>query len=257
MAIKKRNAMVAGGAGAIGRTIARGMVKAGYTVTIVDVDGERAQRVAESTGASRSIGVDLTTERGVAAAVEAARDGGQLHAIVNAQGISPKRNGRQWPFHEISIEDWQHVLDVNLTGPFLLVKAAYKYLARHDGASIVNLVSIVAKTGVDINLPDGPGAHYCASKAGIQNLTMSLARELAPLGIRCNGVAPGTILSGMALADDKIVDDPADAESSDAIPLGRVGVPSDVAPAVLFLLSDDARYITGEVIDVDGGLMPD
>ncbi len=253
----RRNGLVCGGAGAIGRAIAARMVEAGYTVTIADADDSRATMIAKKVGAHRSLGVDLTTEQGAEAAVDAARSDGQLHAIVNAQGISPKREGFRWPFNEISLDDWRRVMEVNITSPFLLAKAAYPHLARHDGASIVNLVSIVAKTGVDINLPRGPGAHYCASKAGVQNLTMSLARELAPLGIRCNGVAPGTILSGMALSDDEIVEDPAKAEPSAAIPLGRVGVPSDVAAAVLFLLSDQARYITGEVIDVDGGLMPD
>jgi NAD(P)-dependent dehydrogenase (short-subunit alcohol dehydrogenase family) len=251
-------ALIAGGAGGIGQAIAAKALAQGFEVTIADLDGGRAAEVAAELSASRSVGVDLSTEDGAQEAIEAARDGGELDALVCSQGISPKKDGRKIPFYEIERAEWDQVLAVNLTGPFLLAKHAYPHLHR-DGGAIVNIVSITAKTGA--SGPDGASfppwspsaAHYAASKAGLKNLTASVARELAPEGIRCNGVSPGYVGTGMGGTTAPELDEMIRPQ----IPLGRASTPAEVASAVGFLLSPDSAYITGEVIDVDGGWLPD
>jgi NAD(P)-dependent dehydrogenase (short-subunit alcohol dehydrogenase family) len=174
---------------------------------------------------------------------------------VCSQGISPKKDGRKRPFHEIDLAEWDQVLATNLTGPFLLAKAAYPRLARDGHAALLNIVSITAK--VAASGPEGApyapftpaGAHYAASKAALHNLTISLARELAPEGIRCNGVSPGLV--GRAMGGS--IDEATQRKMVDQIPLGRAATPEELATVVVFLLSEEARYITGEVVDVDGG----
>lgn len=251
--------LVVGGAGGIGRWIVERMVRAGYEVTIADINPQQSAEVAQRTGAIRWVTADITTELGAQRAVAVARDGGELHAVVNSGGISPKKEGKKRPFHEIELDEWNRVLAVNLTGPFLVMREAYPHLARHDNASIVNLVSIMGKAGT--SGPDGTrygllspsGAHYAASKAALANLIASASRELAPLGIRCNGVSPGYVGSGMGGSTAEDVN----RAIIPQIPLGRAAEPDEVAGVVAFLLGRDAGYITGEVIDIDGGWMPD
>ena len=252
-------ALVAGGAGGIGRQIVQNMVNDGYRVTIADVDAQRANEVARATGASGFVVADLSTDDGARLAVEAATAGETLHALVNTQGISPKKDGKMRPFYEIDLEEWNRVLAVNLTGPFLLVKHAYHQFVRDGSASVVNIVSITAKTGAagPAGSTFGPfspsAAHYAASKAALKNLTASVSRELAPLGIRCNAVSPGYLGGGMAGSTASDLD----AIMRPQIPLGRAATAQDVAGVVSFLLSGAAHYITGETIDVDGGWIPD
>ncbi len=248
-------ALVAGGAGGIGRAIVRHLADAGYEVTAADLPGEQAAQVATAAGAARFAGVDLASEQGAAEAVATATDGGELHALVCSQGISPKKNGLKRPFYELELEEWDRVMAVNLTGPFLLARAAYPQLARDGRASLLNIVSITAKVGA--SGPDGSpyppftpaGAHYAASKAALKNLTASLARELAPEGIRCNGLSPGLV--GTAMGGS--IDDATKRRMVEQIPLGRPATPDHIATVVAFLLSEQAAYITGEIVDVDGG----
>ena len=250
--------LVAGGAGGIGRHIVARMVTAGYEVTVADVDAARAEQVRRETGAARVWVGDLATEDGAREAVAAARDSEVLHALVIASGISPKKNGRKRPFFEITLAEWNQVVSVNLTGPFLLCKAAYPHLARDGRAAIVAIVSIMAKLGAsgpdEAYPPYSPaGAHYAAAKAALRNLVYSMSRELAPLGIRCNGVSPGHVGTGMG---GTTAGDLGRAVLTQ-IPLGRTARPEEIADVVDYLLGDRSTYITGEIVDVDGGWCPD
>jgi NAD(P)-dependent dehydrogenase (short-subunit alcohol dehydrogenase family) len=256
---KRPTALVAGGAGGIGRAIVARLATAGYSVTAADLPTDGAEAIAIKAGAERFVGVDLSTEEGALQAVDAASDGGRLHALVCSQGISPKKDGHKRPFYEIELTEWERVLAVNLTGPFLLAKAAYPVLARDGRASILNIVSITAKiaaSGPD-DAPFPPftpaGAHYAASKAGLSNFTASLARELASEQIRVNGISPGIVGSAMGGS----IDENTKRRMIDQIPLGRSAAPDEIATVVNFLLSEQAAYITGEIIDVDGGWSAD
>jgi NAD(P)-dependent dehydrogenase (short-subunit alcohol dehydrogenase family) len=249
-------ALVTGGAGHIGAAVAARLAAGGYAVTIADL----AEPEPELAGlVDRHLAVDVASEPGARGAVRAAAGTGGLDVLVNCIGVSPKQNGRKRPLGEITLTEWLRVFAVNLTACFLTMREAMPLLRRHANASIVNIVSAVAKLGAAG--PDGAsygpahpaGAHYCASKAALANLTVSGARELAEHGVRCNGVAPGYIGSGMGGSTDATVE----RRLVGQVPLGRSGTAGEVAAVVGFLVSPEASYLTGEIIDVDGGWVPD
>ncbi|HEX6325413.1 MAG TPA: SDR family NAD(P)-dependent oxidoreductase [Jiangellaceae bacterium] len=249
-------ALVTGGAGHIGTAISTRLAAGGYRVTVADV-AEPAPALADVI--DRHVAVDVASEQGARDAVRVAAGADGLDVLVNCLGVSPKKDGRKRPFEEITLEEWQRVFSVNVTACFLTMRESMLLLKRHANASIVNVVSAVAKLGTAG--PDGStfgpahpaAAHYCASKAALANLTVSGARELAPSGIRCNGVAPGYIGSGMGGATDEVVE----RRLVGQLPLGRAGTADEVAAVVGFLVSPEASYLTGEIIDVDGGWVPD
>jgi len=158
------------------------------------------------------------------------------------------------PLADIEVGEWNMVMAVNLTAPFVMIREAIPHLSDGESA-IVNIGSIQGKIGSSgpVGVTYGPfspsGAHYSASKAGLANLTISVARELAPRGIRCNALAPGVVGAGMKGGRDE--DELKKVLSQ--VPLGRPARVEEVASAVAFLLSDQASYITGETLDVNGG----
>jgi NAD(P)-dependent dehydrogenase (short-subunit alcohol dehydrogenase family) len=249
-------ALVTGGAGHIGAAITARLAAGGYAVTVADLAEPQSEPASVI---DRHLVVDVASEPGARRAVQAAAGADGLDVLVNCLGVSPKKDGRKRPFGEITLAEWQRVFAVNVTACFLTMREAMPLLRRHANASIVNVVSAVAKLGTagPEGATYGPahpsGAHYCASKAALANLTVSGSRELAERGIRCNGVAPGYIGSGMG----GTTDDTVERRLIGQVPLSRPGTADEVAAVVGFLVSPDASYLTGEIIDVDGGWVPD
>lgn len=249
-------AIVTGGRGGIGRAIVERLATSGYRVVSADV-APVADDETSIDGVSHVV-TDLTDEGAVRGMVrDASTDG--LHVLVNCAGISPKRNGAAPQVPDIDLEEWDRVFSVNVRSCFLTTREAWPHLVDHDNASVVNVVSAVAKLaasgppGTSYGLTHPAGAHYCASKAALANLTLSVSRALGSRGVRCNGVAPGYINSGMRNATSPEVEQAVVRQ----LPLGRPGTSLEVANVVGFLVSPAASYLTGEIIDVDGGWSPD
>lgn len=249
-----RVAAITGAAQGIGKAIAERLGSAGCALMLVDVTPtilaatvhELAARGATAHGlvgdVSKSADVNRVIEEIVARH-------SRIDFLVNNAGVSYKREGRKIPLVEIPEEQWDRVFGVNLKGAFLCSQAAAKHMMRQRFGGIVNIASMAGKLG-----NSGPaGAHYSASKAGLICLTKSLALELAPYGIRANAVAPGVIRTEMLSASSEEVNQ----QFLARIPLNRFGTPAEVADAVGFLLSDASAYITGEILDVNGGILMD
>lgn len=259
-AVRPRAAIVTGGTGGIGRIISQRLAAEGYAVVVADIDPEATNAVAAGLPANgwadhRGFAGDLTlgdVNKDLAAfAAEIAPVG----AVINAVGISPKRSGRKIEFFELGDEDWSQVMAVNVGAPFFLIREVYKHMPTDGSASIVNLLSVVAKigTGGGANAASGPflpsNVAYGASKAALQNLTASLAHELADRRIRVNGVAPGFVATPM------MADVPQDAKLLNQVPMKRFAKPEEIADAVVFLVSEKASYITGASLDINGGMV--
>lgn len=251
-------ALVTGGRGGIGRAIVERLAARGYDVVAADVAPLDDALGAEPPAAISHVVTDLTDETAVRAMVREAGEGG-LHVLVNCAGISPKRDGLAPQIPDIDLEEWDRVFAVNVRSCFLTLREAWPLFVEDDNASVVNVVSVVAKLaaagppGTSWGLSHPAGAHYCASKAALGNLTSSAARGLASRGVRCNGVAPGYINSGMRNSTAPEIEQAVVRQ----LPLGRAGTSAEVAGVVDFLVSPAASYLTGEIIDVDGGWSPD
>jgi NAD(P)-dependent dehydrogenase (short-subunit alcohol dehydrogenase family) len=244
-------AVVTGGASGIGRATAGALAAEGAMVAIADVDeggGERAAAaVREAGGEAFFRRTDVRSMAEVEAVVAAAADRhGRLDVLVNNAAVAvPGSAG------EMAEEDWLRVLDVNLSGVWRGMRAAIPRMLAQGGGSIVNLSSVQGHVGFV------GWAGYAAAKGGVDALTRQAAVEYAPMGIRVNAVAPGTIMTEM---NETIMRDSGAGEAVMAgwvamHPVGRVGQPHEVAAAIVFLASDDAAFITGESLRVDGGLV--
>jgi NAD(P)-dependent dehydrogenase (short-subunit alcohol dehydrogenase family) len=236
-------ALVTGAARGIGLATAKRFLADGWRVALLDIEGEQQRSAVVALNApddTLALTCDVSDAGSVAAAI-AAIDGcfGRLDALVNNAGVAVFA-----PVLETSDADWSRIMAVNLTGPFLCTKAAAPLMREHGGGAIVNITSISAVRASTLR------SAYGTSKAGLAHLTKQLAVELASLGIRVNGVAPGPVETAMA----KAVHTPEiRADYHDAIPLNRYGLEEELAEAIVFLCSDRASYITGQILAVDGG----
>ncbi len=245
MILKDRTAIVTGGGQGIGRAICGIFAEEGASVVVVDINESSAEETARQLiregHAARAVRADIS----VAAEISTLADGvveefGRVDILVNNAGLALFRSVEQ-----CTEEEWDRVMAVNLKGPFLLSKALLPTMTAQRSGAVINLASVAGKTGGVVS-----GAPYSVSKAGIECLTKSLARELAPHGVRVNAIAPGIIDTALTARHDPAF--------VDAIPLGgSKGEPRDVAEAALFLASDRSRHITGEILDVNGGLLMD
>jgi 3-oxoacyl-[acyl-carrier protein] reductase len=244
--LKDRVALITGGGAGIGREIALTFARHGACVAIVDIDEAGAEAVSaqiqESGGQALAIHCDVTQPDQVQAAVQATVDTfGGLHILVNNAGICPLR-----PFEEITLQEWNTVLAVNLTGPFLFAQAALPHLrAAGEKGRVINMGSLAGQIG-----GIAVGAHYSVSKGGIMVLAKQLSKLLASDRVTVNSIAPGTTDTPLTAAWPEETR----AGLVKQIPLGRLGEPRDIAELALFLASDAASYITGAVINVNGGL---
>jgi NAD(P)-dependent dehydrogenase (short-subunit alcohol dehydrogenase family) len=236
-------ALVTGAARGIGLAIAKRFLADGWRVALLDIEHELLRgAIAGLANPDNTIALtcDVSDADAVAAAVTAvSRRFGRLDALVNNAGIAVFA-----PLLETSNRDWSRILAVNLTGPFLCTKAAAPLMREHGGGAIVNITSISAVRASTLR------SAYGTSKAGLAHLTKQLAVELASLGIRVNGVAPGPVETAMAKA---VHTAEIRADYHDAIPLNRYGLEEELAEAVFFLCSDRSSYITGQILAVDGG----
>lgn len=245
----ERVALVTGAARGLGAAIARRLASAGHPVVLADVL-ESVEATAASIAAgghrARAIRLDVADEAAVAALPESLGEWWSgLGVLVNNAGISPKADGgRKRLVEDTPTEEWRRVLEVNLTGPFLLCRAAIPVLKRRGWGRIVMMTSQAARAPSSIT-----GAYYGASKAGLMGFARNLAAELGPFGITVNSVAPGRIRSDMVAGAAPGLND----AFLSTVPLGRLGEPEEVAEVVRFLASDAAAYLTGTTIDVGGG----
>ncbi len=232
----QRSALVIGGASGIGWAVANGLAAEGCRVTIADLNSDGAAARAADLGPPHAgAGVDVTDEESVAALFDRT---GPLDVVVNTAGI-----GGVGRITELPLEQFRAVVDVCLIGGFIVIKHAGRHL--RDGGSLVSLTSLNARLAA-------PGmSAYCAAKAGLAMLTQVAALELAARRIRVNAVSPGFVETPLT-EGVKLVPGALD-EYLENTPLGRVGTPTDVAHAVLFLCSPKASWLTGEVLDLNGG----
>ena len=239
--------VVTGGASGIGRACARALAEVGRPVSLWDLNGEGAAEataaIAADCGvATHSVGLDVTDSAAVAGAVESARDAlGSIGGLVHAAGIVTSMD-----IDRLTEEIWDSVLGVNLRAEVFVAKALLSDLRSHQGSAIVGIGSIMSVVGS----PTIPS--YTASKHGVVGLTKSLANYLGPDGIRVNAVCPGYIETPMTA--QMMADAPTKAACVDKSPLGRVGAPVDIAKAVRFLMSEEAGFVTGTTLIVDGGV---
>lgn len=249
MLLKGRNALITGAGQGIGKAIALSLAEYGCNVAINDLNGELAQKVAmEAVNLGRkgiAIVGDVTSNSEVTRMFkEAVTQLGNVDIVVNNAGIILK-----CPFWEITEDQWDKVMSVNLKGVFLCCQAAASYMRQQQHGKIINIASIAGKCGGGIL----GNTAYASSKAGVIGLTKGLARELGPYGVTVNAVTPGLTETEMT----KDITPEKKALVVSRIPLGRPGKITDVAGAVIFLASSLSDFISGEIMDVDGGFMMD
>jgi len=243
--LKEKVGIVTGAGSGIGKAIAKKLAQEGCNLVANDINETSLNNVVneiQSLG-YRAIGVkaDVANKTEVELLVKTTiQKYGKIDLLVNNAGIYPAS-----PVTELKEEEWNRVIDVNLKGVFICSQEVVKYMIKQKSGAIVNIGSVDGKE------PPGGNAHYSAAKAGVMNITKTFALELAKYGIRVNCVAPGWVATPNILANDRwkmIIN---------KIPIGRLAKAEEIADGVLFLLSDSSSYITGEILDINGGLMMD
>ena len=243
--LEGKTAIVTGGAQGIGSVVAMRMAEVGANIVIFDMQEEKARKtakeIAEATGKkTAAYGVDVTDPVQVKAAIEQAdADMGGLDLLFNNAGIVLHKSA-----YDVTPVEWAKVINVNLKSAFNFIHACTPVMMRQKAGSIINMASVVGVHG------NAGQANYAASKAGMIALAKSIAQELGSRGIRANAIAPGFILTDMTAA----LSDEVRAEWAKKIPLRRGGTPEDVANIATFLASDMSSYVSGQVIQVDGGM---
>jgi 3-oxoacyl-[acyl-carrier protein] reductase len=246
----RQTALVTGGAGGIGVAICRYLAEAGHRVAVADLNAEAAARVAAALPGEGHFGlaIDVSDEASVEQAFDhvTGQAGRPTILIAGAGVLFFKPDGQRPLIKEISLADWTRTMTINQTGCFLTCREFARRLPEgHSFGRVVTISSVTAQLGGYRS-----NAAYIASKAAVIGFTKALARELAPQGVTVNSVAPGLIDAPMlrqSLPQDR------DTEVAATIPLGRIGLPEDVADAVAYLVSEGANYQTGTTIDVNGG----
>jgi NAD(P)-dependent dehydrogenase (short-subunit alcohol dehydrogenase family) len=247
---QNRTVLITGAAGGLGSAAAHRFAGEGARLALLDRDGTAVERLSDQLNAEGHVAlaleVDVADERSLAAAIAAAEAHfGQIDVLFNNAGVG----SRDLSLVDTPADHWQEVLSINLSGVFLGCKYGVPTLIRAGGGAIVNMGS---STGRHDTITGG--AAYMASKAAVEALTKSLALQFAPHGIRANTICPGIIQTRLSFRQQERGDEATFfAEFADRIPLGRVGQPEDVAAAVAFLASDQARHITGAALLIDGG----
>jgi len=246
MLLEGKVALVTGGSRGIGGAICVALGKVGARVALTYREQAEAARsvvevIQQEGGAALALKMDVRDRTSIRAALEACcEEFGGLDALVNNAGINKPTD-----FDQVTEDDWDEILSVNLKGPFLCSQEAMPFLRARGGGSIVNIGSVSGQYG-------GPRtAHYAASKAGLISLGQVIARVGAKDHVRCNTVAAGLISSDMAVSG---LQSPAVKQAAESIPLGRLGTPEEVANMVVFLTSDASSYVTAQTMNVNGGL---
>jgi 3-oxoacyl-[acyl-carrier protein] reductase len=244
MSLQGKNALVTGASQGIGRACAVALAQAGARVALAARNetklAEVAEEIATNGGVAEVFAIDMASEESIKAGAKGAIERlGSIEILVNNAGIT--KDGLMM---RMKRADWDSVLATNLTGAFLMTQAVVSSMLRARWGRIINISSVVGETG------QAGQSNYAASKAGLIGLTKSLARELASRGITANVVAPGYIQTAMT----EVLDEKQRDAMLGHIPLGRPGTDQEVANAVKFLASEEAAYITGHVLDVNGGM---
>jgi len=241
----KKVAIITGGVKGIGRAIAEELAGEGYVSIISDIDKKNGKEINKNNNKNLIFKYcDVSKEDDIKSLIDAImNDFGRIDVLVNNAGVIRRRNTE-----EIKIEDWDIVFKVNIRGSFIFCKYVSEIMKQQDSGKIVNISSIAGKVG---DITSAPG--YGPSKSALNGLTKTFAREMAPYNVNVNAIAPHAIATDMSSewSEEKRK------KVLSEIPLNRLGQPSNVAATVLFLISQGADFITGEIIDVNGGYLMD